>query len=111
MPTSGSYEFKLSEKAKNGIVEDATFLLPGEWGWDLRVIEGSRYLMLVARCPDCKHPMTLYRQFSDKPPEGHGIDASGVVTPSVLHKYPVDGVETCGFHTQPTKLLDFVDVR
>lgn len=111
MPTTGSYEFKLSEKAENGLVENATVLQPGEWGWSRHAPKGDQHLMLIACCPDCKHLMTIFRQFADNPPDGHTIDANGMVKPSILHKYPVDGVETCGFHSSPTKLLSFVDLR
>jgi len=41
------------------------------------------------------------------------FDAQGNVTPSVFHQWPYGDPprERCGFHTQPTKLLDFVDIR
>jgi hypothetical protein len=97
-----------------------------------------RWLMIYARCPDCTYLSTLYRRRSvaepvghdigkdgngnpsalhtwqvdgATEPVGHDIDKGGNVNPSVLHTWQVDGVEQCGFHTQPTRLLDFMDLR
>lgn len=112
MATTGSYEFKLSEKAKDGAVEDSAHLARGEWAWtDRKTVDGNRWLMLHACCPDCGMAVGLWRKYGDGKPVGHDIDAQGNVHPSVLHSYHVDGKETCGFHTMPTKLLGFVDLR
>lgn len=111
MPTTGSYEFKLAAAAKDCVIEDAMDLKPGEWGWVDRSADEKRWLMLFACCPDCTHAMTLWRRFGTGKPAGHDIDGAGNIRPSVLHSYPVDGVEQCGFHTMPTKLLGFVDLR
>ncbi len=40
-------------------------------------------------CPKCGQLGSLL---------GHTIAADGTVSPSVVHSYPVDGVEACGFH-------------
>jgi len=110
MPTSGSYEFKRADKAVNGIVQDERDIGIGEWAWLDRGAEeepNRRYLLLI-RDPDCQMEGTLWFQG-----KGHQIDAQGNVSPSILHswKYGDPPVEKCGFHTQPTKLLDFVDHR
>lgn len=121
MPTTGSYKFKLAAKAVNGIIRDAIYLEPGEWAWidrtpDYRDAGGDpnyRWLMIYARCPDCGEPMTLYRKRGDGEAKGHEIDKDGNISPSVLHSwlYGDPPVERCGFHTQPTKLLGFMDLR
>ena len=111
MPTTGSCEFKLSNEAKNGVVSDPVLLGRGEWAWVDRSVDGKRWLMVNAGCPDCGHPMTLWRRLEGTDAAGHTIDAAGLVKPSVAHSYKVEGVEKCGFHTQPTKLLGFVDLR
>lgn len=119
MPTTGAYDFKLAAKAKEGVIDDAYDLEPGEWAWIDRTTDyeeagvkfKDRWLMIYAGCPDCKQPMTLYRRRSQGEAKGHDIDAKGNIRPSVLHTWPVNGVEQCGFHTQPTRLLGFVDLR
>jgi hypothetical protein len=119
MPTGGSYEFKLAKKSKDGFIEDAYDLERGEWGWidrtqefqDAGVTEKVRWLMIYACCPDCGEPMTLYRKRGSGEPAGHNIDPQGNISPSVLHSWIVKGVEQCGFHTQPTKLLGFIERR
>lgn len=119
MPTSGSYNFKLSAKAKDGLIEDPIDLERGEWAWIDRttdyeavgIKESCRWLMIYAGCPDCGQPMTLYRRRGAGEAKGHDIDGQGNIRPSVLHSFPVNGVEQCGFHTQPTKLLGFMDLR
>mgnify|MGYP003578845527 CR=1 FL=1 len=67
--------------------------------------------MIYACCPDCGHAMTLYRKRGDFEPKGHDIDASGNISPSVLHSWTMNGAEQCGFHTMPTKLLGFMEKR
>jgi hypothetical protein len=109
MPTSGAYEFKLSPKAVDGVIDDELGMFPGEWAWK-KQIEG-RFLAVYACCPDCGLLMTLWRRFGSDVHKGHAIDGAGNISPSVLHSYVCLGVEKCGFHTQPTKLLDFVDLR
>lgn len=119
MPTSGAYEFKLSVSSKGGFVEDGTDLKPGEWAWVDRtdvyeangIAEKRRWLVIYACCPDCGHLMTLYRRRDATEPKGHSIDREGNLNPSVGHSYKVAGVEQCGFHTMPTRLLGFVDYR
>jgi uncharacterized protein YbaR (Trm112 family) len=119
MPTTGYYEFKLAPKAKGGVIEDENDILPGEWAWIDRTAdyEGPdfkgtvRWLMIYACCPDCKQPLTLYRRRGAGEPKGHDIDSQGNISPSVLHSWICEGVEKCGFHTMPTKLLGFVDLR
>lgn len=106
MPTSGAYEFKLAAKAVNGCVPDdhLEYMEKGEWAWvDRRKDYGW---LLMHRCPDCGELGTLWANG-----KGHNIDANGNITPSVLHGYKVAGVEKCGFHTQPTRLLNFIDRR
>lgn len=109
MSTTGSYEFKPATVAKNGFVVDALDLKPGEWAW-YRIPSDHEFLAIYAGCPDCKLPMTFWRRFGQDS-RGHAISPAGDVSPSVLHTYLVDGQEKCGFHTQPTKLIGFVDLR
>lgn len=119
MTTAGSYEFKLSNKAVGGVIEDELGLEPGEWAWadltatykEMGVEFQGKWLVIYARCPDCTQLMTLYRRRHSSEGEGHRIDDGGNVHPSVLHAWAIDGVEQCGFHTMPTKLLGFVDLR
>lgn len=112
MPTTGAYEFRIARAAKDGLVENENLILKGEWTWIDRGEDGEpRWLLVYMRCPDCGHLITLWRKRGEGEAEGHQIDAQGNISPSVLHSYPVNGVEQCGFHTQPTKLLDFVDKR
>lgn len=113
MPTSGPYEFRLAAKAVGGLIEDALDLGRGEWAWIDRSGDVGQpgWLMIYACCPDCGEPLTLYRRRGESEPAGHSIDAQGNVHPSVLHSYIVGGVEQCGFHTMPTRLLGFVDRR
>lgn len=120
MPTVGPYSFKLSSIAVDGFVPDERVheMARGEWAWidrteDLKKmgIDGGRFLMIYACCPDCNNPLTLYRKRGEKEPQGHAIDKDGNVHPSVLHTWQINDVEQCGFHTQPTTLLGFVDKR
>jgi hypothetical protein len=112
MPTSGAYEFKLATASVNGVVADENSIQSGEWAWHDRGADEEpkrRYILLICD-PDCKLPATLW---FPNVKNNHTIDAQGNVTPSVWHKM-TDGdppVERCGFHTQPTKLLGFVDLR
>ena len=115
MPTTGYYEFKRAAKAVNGLIADENEIAVGEWAWvdySERVGGGGRYLLILLRDPDCKTLCTLWRGFKDQV-HGHDIDAGGNVSPSILHNWPYGDPpkENCGFHTQPTKLLDFVDLR
>ncbi len=119
MPTTGSYQFKLAAKASGGVIADGLDLEPGEWAWIDRTQDyevdgikaGTRWLMIYACCPDCKQHLCLYRKRGENEGRGHDIDAQGNISPSVLHTWVVAGVEQCGFHTQPTKLLGFIDLR
>ncbi len=110
MPTTGAYSFKLSPKAVAGLVEDELAMFPGEWGWHRQDVADQKFLAIYCCCPDCGLLMTIWRRF-DKDVVGHQVDGQGNIHPSVLHSYVVLGVEKCGFHTQPTKLLDFIDLR
>jgi hypothetical protein len=119
MPTTGSYEFKVAPAAVDGLIQDENHIGKGEWAWIDRTAEFEnagvkdtcRWLMIYARCPDCGFLCTVYRKRGAGEAKGHDIDATGNISPSVLHTWQVDGVEQCGFHTQPTKLLGFVDRR
>lgn len=110
MPTEGAYEFKLSPKAIGGLVEEELGMFPGEWAWHRQKVNEDEFLAIYCCCPDCGLLMTLWRRFG-MDVKGHTIDADGNISPSVLHSYVVEGVEKCGFHTQPTKLLGFIDLR
>lgn len=114
MPTTGYYEFKLAVKAIDGFIEhgrELQDLKPGEWAWvKMEGLGDDRYLLLYLMCPDCKSPATLWRRFKEQV-VGHNIDAQGNVSPSILHNWIENGIEKCGFHTQPTKLLGFMDKR
>lgn len=110
MPTTGAYEFKRAIASQNGVVVDENRIQVGEWAWLDRGAEeepSKRYILLL-RDPDCQMQATLWFQG-----KGHSIDAQGNVSPSVAHswKYGDPPQERCGFHTQPTRLLDFVDLR
>lgn len=110
MPTSGAYEFKLAAKAEGGLAPDANVIERGEWAW-VESRSGERFWRTIyARCPDCGEFATLWQSYGDKT-QGHDIDAAGNVTPSVLHSWIYQGVEKCGFHTFPTKLVGFVERR
>lgn len=119
MPTAGAYEFKRAAASADGLVSDEKAIQKGEWAWIDRtadylaagVKETCRWLMIYARCPDCGFLCTLYRKRGPGEAKGHDIDSQGNISPSVLHTWPVDGVEQCGFHTSPTRLLGFVDRR
>lgn len=122
MPTTGSYSFKRAAKAgPDGVVSDENDIAVGEWAWIRMDLDGDNqdgtkwkkdYLLIYIRDPDCKMLATLWRRFGEVS-VGHDIDAQGNVHPSVLHQWPYGDppFERCGFHTQPTKLLDFVDLR
>lgn len=115
MPTVGSYEFKLSENAVDGVIKDENQIGRGCWAWIDRTQEwaavgvdpaGSRrWLMIYARCPDCGNLSTLWR-LQSPPGHSHEVDATGLLKPSVQCAH-----ESCGFHTSPTRLLGFVDRR
>lgn len=110
MPTTGAYEFKLSPKAVDGLIGDVLGIFRGEWAWHRKNVNGDEFLAIYCCCPDCGLPMTIWRRFGSEV-TGHTIDGAGNISPSVLHSYKVRGVEKCGFHTIPTKLLEFVDLR
>lgn len=109
MPTTGAYEFKLAPKAFKGVISDENNINRGEWAWIDRTQEWAcgtrRWLMVYARCPDCGFLSTVWR-IGSPPGHTHELDAAGVLTPSVQCPH-----EPCGFHTQPTRLADFVDLR
>jgi hypothetical protein len=105
----------MADKSVNGLVSDEKDIAVGEWAWIDRTEElggDKRRLFLYLRDPDCKTLATLYFQEGDVS-HGHTIDVAGNVMPSVHHRWPYGNPpqERCGFHTQPTKLLDFVDLR
>lgn len=107
MPTTGAYEFRLAVKAVDGLIPEdhIEWIEKGEWAWiDMR--RDTYGWLLMHRCPDCGEMGTLWQNG-----RGHTIDAQGNVSPSVAHSWKYAGVEKCGFHTQPTKLLGFVDLR
>ena len=108
MPTTGAYEFKLAACAIEGIVEDELKMTFGEWGW--HKVPENGFLAVYACCPDCGFLICLWRRFGDQV-VGHQLDSQGNLHPSVAHSYKVADEEKCGFHTQPTKLLNFVDLR
>lgn len=121
MPTSGAYAFKRALKADaQGVIADENEIGVGEWAWQKRSIElgpppdgeKKHYLLLLLRDPDCKELATLWRRFGTEV-HGHDIDGRGNVTPSVWHRFPFGDppTERCGFHTQPTVLQDFIDLR
>jgi hypothetical protein len=116
MPSTGAYEFKPHNAAALivGDVSSPDVLLPGTWAWVDRTEElGERFLTIYMTCPDCKGLASLGYKRGDKPWHGHNIDPAGNISPSVLHswKYGNPPVEKCGFHTQPTKLVGFVERR
>jgi len=114
MPTIGYYEFKPvnAQALIVGDVSSPDMLPPGTWAWVDRSEDlGERFVCIYMTCPDCKGLATLGHKRGDKPWVGHDIDAAGNISPSVLHSWKMEGVEQCGFHTQPTKLLGFVDRR
>ena len=117
MPTSGAYEFRRAAKADgSGLVVDENDIAVGEWAWIKKLPGGGQaagVLLLYLRDPDCKELCTLWYRLDGDTQRGHTIDAQGNVSPSILHtwKYGDPPVERCGFHTSPTKLLDFVDKR
>jgi len=112
MPRTGAYEFKRAAASVDGLVADANKIERGEWAWVEQDSAAIRRLWrtIYARCPDCGEFATLWQSYGDKK-QGHDIDAAGNVTPSVFHSWIYQGVEKCGFHTFPTKLLDFIDRR
>lgn len=113
MSTEGAYVFKRSALAVNGLVPDesAHLIEPGAWAWVRKTwADGPDFLAVYCMCPDCGHLMTVWRKFGDEV-RGHRLDADGSLHPSVLHTWKDNGVEQCGFHTIPTKLADFIDLR
>ena len=114
MPTTGAYEFRPVNQFALivGDVSSPDLLPAGTWTWVDRSEElGERFLTIYMTCPDCKGLASLGYKRGDKPWVGHQIDPYGNVSPSVLHTWKVDGKEQCGFHTQPTKLVGFVERR
>jgi hypothetical protein len=116
VPTTGAYDFRPALAAVNGVIQDELAIGKGEWAYidrtlDFADIGRGRVLMIYLNCPDCGHLMTVYRKRGETEAKGHRIDAAGNISPSVLHTWKVDGVEQCGFHTSPTRLLGFVDLR
>lgn len=106
MPTSGAYEFRLAARAVDTCIprDHIEWFEPGEWAWVK--MDAPEGWLLMHRCPDCKEMGTLWAYG-----KGHRIDPDGSIHPSVLHGYRIAGVEQCGFHTQPTRLLNFVEKR
>lgn len=122
MPVNGPYDFRLAVKAVGGLISNENDIAVGEWAWidrttdfeDQGVPQTKRYLLIYARDPDCKTLCTVWRRFGDSgEPHGHQIDGHGNVTPSLLHNWPYGDPpsEKCGFHSYPTRLLGFVDLR
>lgn len=112
MPTSGAYDFKRAAKSVNGVVQSELDIAPGEWAWHDRGADEEprrRYILLICD-PDCKLPSTL---IFPNVKANFTIDTQGNITPSVHHKWPYGDppTECCGFHTQPTRLLDWVELR
>jgi len=105
MPTTGAYEFKRASLSVDGCVPTDRLerIETGTWAWVK--VEDYGWILYFG-CPDCGHFGCLW----DKN-RGHNIDPAGNVSPSVSHSWQHEGVERCGFHTQPTKLVDFVDKR
>lgn len=110
MGTNGPFDFKLSLKAVEGVIDDELGMFPGEWAWKRQGGAGDEFLAVYCCCPDCGLLMTIWRRFGTDA-KGHTIDAAGNVSPSILHNYPVDGKNACGFHSIPTRLIGFVDLR
>lgn len=113
MPTAGPYEFKLASAAgQGGVVDNENVIWRGEWAWVDRQHAGARrWLAIYVRCPDCGTLATLWRRYGDASDQhGHQIDGQGGISPSVGCP-DIPGRVPCGFHTQPTKLLGFVDRR
>lgn len=122
MPVNGPYDFRRAVKAgPDGIVEDENDIAVGEWAWIRKIVDVEEdgvkkpvlYLLIYLRDPDCKTLCTVWRRFGATPAQGHDIDSGGKVVPSVLHNWPYGDppTEKCGFHSSPTRLLGFVDVR
>jgi hypothetical protein len=109
MATVGAYEFKPAEGARDGAIDDENKIGRGCWAWLDRTTPERRWLSIYLRCPDCGILATLWRSFGDQS-SGHAIDAAGNVSPSVGCPHKPDGTP-CGFHTQPTRLVGFVDRR
>lgn len=119
MPVNGPYQFKRAVKADpQGVIADENEIGVDEWAWVRRTIpldtpgDEKHYLMLLIRDPDCRELATVWRRFGTDV-QGHQIDGHGNIHPSILHtwKYGEEKREMCGFHSMPTKLIDFVDVR
>lgn len=119
MPVNGPYQFKRAAKADaQGVIADENEIGVDEWAWFRISIQSNKpaaemqHLMLLIRDPDCKELATIWRRFGTDA-KGHQIDGQGNVHPSILHTWPYGEppVERCGFHSIPTRLLDFVDVR
>lgn len=116
MPTTGTYAFQRAAAADDkGLIQDENRILPGEWAWIDRTQEFSdvdglrRWLMIYARCPDCGLLATVWR-LNSPPGHSHDLDAQGRLQPSVECPHKPKGAK-CGFHTHPTTLLNFFDLR
>lgn len=119
MATAGAYIFRRAKAASpEGVIQDENAIQAGEWAWIDRSSEWpeeaqkqacSRWLMIYARCPDCGHLSTVWRLGA---PAGHNHDLSidGELQPSVQCDHTV-GAGKCGFHTHPTRLEGFTDLR
>lgn len=118
MPTTGSFVFSRALTAdSHGIIQDPNTITKGEWAWIDRTTDWSdeegrgsrRWLMIYARCPDCGFLSTLWRIGA---PSGrdHQVGPDGTLHPSVECTHVIEG-KKCGFHTQPTRLGGFVDIR
>ena len=106
MPTTGAYVFrKAAASDLHGRLGDENQIGRGEWAWIDRTTVGRRWLSIYLRCPDCGILATLWRSFGDHS-SGHAIDAKGNIHPSVGCPHT-----PCGFHTMPTMLENFRDLR
>jgi hypothetical protein len=108
MPTTGSYSFERAEKSADGLIKREDYIARGEWAWVDRTHDfgdGIRHFMVYCRCPDCGLLATVWRREST-PGHSRELSTDGILTPSVQCPHG-----SCGFHTQPTRLLDFVDLR
>lgn len=112
MPVNGPYQFRRAAKSDaRGMIDDENEIQVDEWAW-VRRPGDPEFLMLLLRDPDCRMLATIWRRFGSDV-KGHQIDAQGNVHPSILHTwlYGDPPAERCGFHSMPTRLLDFTDIR
>jgi hypothetical protein len=113
--TTGAYVFQLAPGSKGGVILDENVISRGAWAWIDRTHEWEatatecagfrRWLMIYARCPDCGNLSTLWR-LGSPPGHTHEVSSDGLVTPSVQCPHAM-----CTFHTQPTRLDGFKDLR